>query len=67
MGKKNRQRYIKLSSKITSSYKRTAEGKEIKPAQWKRGMVGVINNHIIRDNIGVPIPYSQLLKGGHYS
>lgn len=67
MGKKNRQRYIKLSSRISSSYKRTAEGKEIKPAKMNRHMVGVINNHVIKDRYGIAIPYSQILKGGHYS
>ena len=68
MVKKNRQKYSRLKRKDPfEGFKRDHKGDVIKPCAYHgKGIVGVLNNVVIRDKNG-PIPYSKLLKGGHYA
>jgi len=48
------------------TYKQDANGNVIKPcALHGVGMVGVLNNVVIRRG-GKPVPYSRLINGGNY-
>ena len=70
MGKKNKQRHIRLAAKDSAQgYKRTHDGQIIYPAAWRSvgRMVGVLNGTVIRDGDGFPVPYSRLLNGGTYA
>ncbi len=69
MGKKNRQRHIRLKAKDPhEGNKRTHDGRVIKPCayQSRHKMVGTLDGVVLRDVAGVAIPYSQIQNGGYY-